>query len=248
MRSRRSISSPMCRTNDASSAVLRGRSRAQNAASLRASARRLLTGARVITCGMPRHLSARRRPSAQPGRAESSVSPAGSPRSVAVICIGSFLTAVWGCFGHCVRCKTRHAGAWFTNPESTEQQRRIGDLNPGGWLHPTALAARGRVVRIGSGWTSVLGGSCVDGAARRWTATQIGTMRAVGVPMPDIFPGLRNRATLGDCLAWHMLAAQPCLCRTGARLVALLAGGGDGLGWLGWLREGRVAGIRVAYL
>jgi hypothetical protein len=39
----------MYRANDASSAVLRGRIRAQNAASLRASARRLLTGARVIT-------------------------------------------------------------------------------------------------------------------------------------------------------------------------------------------------------
>jgi hypothetical protein len=39
----------MYRTNDASSAVLPGRIRAQNAASLRASARHLLIGARVIT-------------------------------------------------------------------------------------------------------------------------------------------------------------------------------------------------------
>jgi len=39
----------MYRTNDASSAVLRGRIRAQNATSLRANARRLLIGARVIT-------------------------------------------------------------------------------------------------------------------------------------------------------------------------------------------------------
>ncbi len=67
--------------------------------------------------------------------------------------------------------------------------------------------------------------------------------------MPWIFPGLRYRATLGHCLALDMLAARPCLCRTGARLVALRAGGGDGLGWLGWLRRrGRVAGLRVAYL
>ena len=88
IRSRRSISSPICRTNDASSAVLRGLIRAQNAVSLRESARRLLTGARVITCGMPRHRSARRRPSGQPGRAESSVPLADRPRSVAVICIG----------------------------------------------------------------------------------------------------------------------------------------------------------------
>jgi hypothetical protein len=49
IRSRRSISSPMYKTNDASSAVLPGRIRAQNATSLRASPRRLLSGARVIT-------------------------------------------------------------------------------------------------------------------------------------------------------------------------------------------------------
>jgi MarR family len=88
IRSRRSISSPMCKTNDASSAVFRGLIRAQNAVSLRESARRLLTGARVITCGMPRHRSARRRPSGQTGRAESSVPLADRPRSVTVICTG----------------------------------------------------------------------------------------------------------------------------------------------------------------
>ena len=49
IRSRRSISSPRYSTNDASSVVLPGRIRAQNAASLRAKAWRQLTGARVIT-------------------------------------------------------------------------------------------------------------------------------------------------------------------------------------------------------
>jgi hypothetical protein len=48
IRSRRSISSPRYSTNDASWAVLRGRIRAQNAVSLRPSARRLLNGDRVI--------------------------------------------------------------------------------------------------------------------------------------------------------------------------------------------------------
>jgi hypothetical protein len=85
IRSRRSISSPMYRTNDASSAVLPGRIRAQNATSLRASPRCLLTGARVITCGIPKHLSARSRPSGQPGPRGFSATLAGSPRSVAVI-------------------------------------------------------------------------------------------------------------------------------------------------------------------
>jgi hypothetical protein len=42
-----------------------------------------------------------------------------------------------------------------------------GDLNPGGWLHPTALAARVATVRIGSGWTSILGRSWLDRVARR---------------------------------------------------------------------------------
>jgi len=68
IRSRRSISSPRYRTSDASSAVLRGRIRAQNAARLRMSVRRLLIAARVATWGIPRHLSASRRPSGQAGR------------------------------------------------------------------------------------------------------------------------------------------------------------------------------------
>jgi len=42
-----------------------------------------------------------------------------------------------------------------------------GILNPGGWLHPTALAARVATVRIGSGWTSILGRSWLDRVARR---------------------------------------------------------------------------------
>ena len=29
-----------------------------------------------------------------------------------------------------------------TSPENPWSVRRIGDLNPGGWLHPTALAVR----------------------------------------------------------------------------------------------------------
>ena len=45
--------------------------------------------------------------------------------------------------------------------------RRIGDLNPGGWLHPTALAARVAAVRIGSGWTNAPDRSFVHDAARR---------------------------------------------------------------------------------
>ena len=63
--------SPMCRTSDASSAVLRGWIRAQNAARLRMSVRRLLIAARVATWGIPRHLSASRRPSGQAGPAGS---------------------------------------------------------------------------------------------------------------------------------------------------------------------------------
>jgi hypothetical protein len=47
--------------------VLRGRIRANNAASLRTSVRRLLIAARVATWEMPRHLSASRRPSGQAG-------------------------------------------------------------------------------------------------------------------------------------------------------------------------------------
>ena len=44
--------------------------------------------------------------------------------------------------------------------------RRIGDLNPGGWLHPTALAARVASVRISSTWTAVLNRSMGDGVGR----------------------------------------------------------------------------------
>jgi hypothetical protein len=39
----------------------------------------------VITCGIPKHLSARSRPSGQPGPRGFSATLAGSPRSVAVI-------------------------------------------------------------------------------------------------------------------------------------------------------------------
>jgi hypothetical protein len=67
IRSRVSISSLMRRTNDASSAVVPGLIRAQYAASRYLSARRLLIGARVATCGIPRHLSASRRPSGRAG-------------------------------------------------------------------------------------------------------------------------------------------------------------------------------------
>jgi hypothetical protein len=68
-----SIFSPSYRTSDASSAAQRGRIRAQNAARLRISVRRLLIAARVAP-GDPRDLSASRRPSGQ-------ADPAGSPAS-----------------------------------------------------------------------------------------------------------------------------------------------------------------------
>ena len=62
-------------------------------------------------------------------------------------------------------------------------------------------------------------------------------MCPVGVPLPDIFPGLRHRATLGHCLAWHLLAAQPCLCRVGVwpgcaavRVEGMGLAGSDGSG------------------
>ncbi len=52
-----------------------------------------------------------------------------------------------------------------------------------------ALAARGAVVRIGSGWTNVLARPSVYDAARRWTATQIATRPAlVLVSIPDLSP------------------------------------------------------------
>jgi hypothetical protein len=51
--------------------------------------------------------------------------------------------------------------------KTPDQVRRIGDLNPGGWLHPTALAARGTAVPIGSSWTNPPGRSSLDGAAPR---------------------------------------------------------------------------------
>lgn len=98
IRSRRSISSPMYRTSDASAAVLRGWIRAQNAARLRMSVRRLLSAARVATWGIPRHLSASRRPSGQAGPAGSPASFTGSRRSIVIICIGSSfaLCGRWG--------------------------------------------------------------------------------------------------------------------------------------------------------
>jgi len=113
IRSRRSISSPRYSTSDASSAVLRGRIRAQNAARLRMSVRRLLIAARVATWGIPRHLSASRRPSGQAGPAACPASFSGGRRVVVIIGIGlSF--AVCGCCGHCVRCRTHRAGARLT--------------------------------------------------------------------------------------------------------------------------------------
>ena len=51
--------------------------------------------------------------------------------------------------------------------EQACELRRIGDLNPGGCHHPTALAARGTVVQIGSAWTNIHDWSSVYDAARR---------------------------------------------------------------------------------
>ena len=120
IRSRRSISSPMCRTSDASSAVLRGWIRAQNAARLRMSVRRLLIAARVATWGIPRHLSASRRPSGQAGPAGSPASSTGTRRLVVIIGLGS--SFAFGRCGHCVRCRTRRAGGRLTGDDTVSDQ------------------------------------------------------------------------------------------------------------------------------
>ena len=120
IRSRRSISSPRYRTSDASSAVLRGWIRAQNAARPRISVPRLLIAARVATWGIPRHLSASTRPSGQPGPAGSPASFTGS-RSIVIIFIGSSF-AVCGCCGHCVRDRTRRAGGRLTADGTVSDQ------------------------------------------------------------------------------------------------------------------------------
>ena len=126
IRSRRSISSPMCRTSDASSAALRGWIRAQNAARLRMSVRRLLMAARVATWGIPRHLSASRRPSGQAGPAGSPASFTGTRRSVVIIGIGSSF-AVCGRCGHCVRCRTRRAAGRLTARHSQRPGGNVRD-------------------------------------------------------------------------------------------------------------------------
>jgi len=82
IRSRLSISSPIRSTSDASRAVLRGLIRAQYAASRCMSARLLVTGVRVATSGIPRHLSASRRPSGQAAPAELPASFTVAPSAV----------------------------------------------------------------------------------------------------------------------------------------------------------------------
>jgi hypothetical protein len=47
------------------------------------------------------------------------------------------------------------------------QERRLGDLNPGGGVNLTALAARVAAVLMGSAWTNVLDWSSLDRTARR---------------------------------------------------------------------------------
>ena len=97
-------------------------SRAQNAARLCRSMRRLLIAARVATWGIPGHLSASRRPSGQAGPTGSPASFTGSRRWIEVICIGSSF-AVCGCYGHCVRCTTRRAVGRLTAEAQSATRR-----------------------------------------------------------------------------------------------------------------------------
>ena len=107
-RSRRSCAAPMTRGSD----VVPGLIRAQQAASRYHSARRLLIGARVATCGMPRHRSARRRPSGRAG-------PSGYPVSF-------------------TRRRTRRAGTGLTRTRGTTPARARAQRAPGGAARPDA--------------------------------------------------------------------------------------------------------------
>ena len=56
----------------------------------------------------------------------------------------------------------------------------------------TALAARGAVVRIGSGWTNVLAGSSMYEVAPYGTATRTAPLRSVGVGISSRTVGHRS--------------------------------------------------------
>jgi hypothetical protein len=120
IRSRRSISSPRYRTSDASLAVLRGRIRAQNAARLRRSVRRLLIASAWPPGGCP-GTSARAgaRPAGRPGGIFGVVhwqSPLDSSH------LYQFVLLSCGCYGHCMRCRTRRAGGRLTADGTVSDQ------------------------------------------------------------------------------------------------------------------------------